>query len=317
MLYSSSAIRSRLYLLVVWGMLMSFSSPVHAEEKPQLDSRRAFDYLVKICRLGPRPSGSVGMGKQQTLLVEHFEQFDVQIKLQPFDTRDPLSGLPVRMNNLIVRWHPEAEERILLCCHYDTRPYADRDRNPFRGPGTFIGANDGASGVALFMELAHHMRQINPTYGVDFVFFDGEELIYGNQGKYFLGSEHFAKEYRDHPPEHRYVWGILVDMIGDRTLGIYQERNSVKYAPELVDSVWETARSLGVRQFVPKVRHEVQDDHLPLNDIAKIPTIDLIDFDYPQWHTSQDLPVNCSGESLAIVGKVLLQWLQQVPAPVK
>jgi len=249
------------------------------------------------------------------LLTEHFSQFDVDVKFQPFDARDPLSGLPVRMSNMIVQWNPKAEERVLLCCHYDTRPFPDRDRNPAKRQGLFIGANDGGSGVALFMELAHHLRKIQPTYGVDLVFFDGEELVYGNQGTFFLGSEYFAKQYRDHPPEYRYVWGIVVDMIGDRTLGIYQERNSVKYAPKLVESVWGTARQLGIRQFIPKVRHEVQDDHLPLNDVAKIPTIDIIDFDYPQWHTTQDLPTYCSGESLALVGEVLLAWLEQVPVP--
>lgn len=283
------------------------------DSPPRVDPKRAFEYLVKICRIGPRPSGSSGMSKQQTMLIEHFAQFDAQVKLQPFDARDPLSGLPVRMHNMLVQWHPDTKDRVLLCCHYDTRPFPDRDRNPQQGK--FLGANDGASGVALFMELAHQIQRINPTCGVDFLLVDGEELIYGNQGKYFLGSEYFAKEYRDHPPEYRYVWGIVVDMIGDRTLGIYQEKNSLKYAPELVRSVWGTAQEMGVKQFVSKPRHEVLDDHLPLNDIAGIPTIDIIDFDYPQWHTSQDLPANCSGESLAIVGNVLLQWLQQIPAP--
>lgn len=306
--------RFSLVLLILWGSLMNLPVAI-AESPPELDSKRAFDYLVQICRIGPRPSGSAGMNKQQTLLIEHFSQFDVQVKLQPFDARDPLSGVPVRMNNMLIQWHPEAQERLLLCCHYDTRPYPDRDRNPLQRRGTFIGANDGGSGVALFMELAHNIRKINPTFGIDFVLFDGEELIYGDQGKYFLGSEYFAKEYRDHPPEHRYIWGVVVDMIGDRTLNIYQERNSLKYAPDLVRSIWKTANRMGAKQFVPKVRHEVLDDHLPLNDIARIPSIDIIDFDYPQWHTSKDIPANCSGESLAIVGNVLLQWMQEVPQP--
>lgn len=298
---------------IVWTLLWGSLSmtPIQAETPPQLDRKRAFDYLVQICRIGPRPSGSAGMARQQTLLIEHFAKFDLQVKLQPFDTRDPLSGEPVRMQNMIVNCHPETKERILLCCHYDTRPYPDRDRNP--RAGKFIGANDGASGVALFMELAHHIHQIQPTYGVDLVLFDGEELIYGDRGTFFLGSEHFARQYRDHPPEHQYVWGVVVDMIADRSLSLYQERNSLKYAPKLVHSIWDTAKDLGVKQFVAKPRHEVQDDHLPLNDIAKIPSIDIIDFDYPQWHTSQDLPSNCSGESLAIVGNVLLNWMQRVP----
>lgn len=141
------------------------------------------------------------------------------------------------------------------------------------------------------------------------VFFDGEELIFGNNGTYFLGSEHFSKSYRDEPPRHRYVCGALVDMIGDRHLNLYKESHSVRYAPEVTNSIWETARRLGIREFIPREKYAVQDDHLPLNEIAGIPTCDIIDFDYPYWHTTQDSLAKCSGASLAKVGDVLLEWL--------
>ena len=215
----------------------------------------------------------------------------------------------MRMNNIIVSWHPEAKQRVFLACHYDTRPYPDCD--PVDPRGKFIGANDGASGVALFMELAHHMQALKPVYGVDFIFCDGEEQIYGQRGKYFLGSEHFAKEYRDRPPKHRYVYGVLVDMIGDRDLNLYMEKKSLHYARQVTESIWATARELGVREFHdhPKPKYDIEDDHVPLNRIAKIPTCDIIDFDYPHWHTTQDTPHNCSGASLAKVGRVLLAWL--------
>ena len=272
-----------------------------------VDARRAYGYLERICELGPRPSGSAAMTRQQELLSEHFRKLGAEVRQQSFDAAHPLTGEPVRMTNLIVSWHPEAKERVLLACHYDTRPFPDRD--PYNPRGTFIGANDGGSGVALFMELGHHMSSLKARQGVDMVFFDGEELVFGNNGTYFLGSEHFSKSYRDEPPRHRYVCGALVDMIGDRHLNLYKESHSVRYAPEVTDSIWETARRLGIREFIPREKYAVQDDHLPLNEIAGIPTCDIIDFDYPYWHTTQDSLAKCSGASLAKVGDVLLEWL--------
>lgn len=279
--------------------------------EPEVDGRRAYDYLVQICKIGPRVSGTAGMSRQQQLMVQHFSKLEAKISYQSFDVAHPVTGEPVRMKNMIVTWHPESKERILLCCHYDTRPFPDRDpRNP---RGIFLGANDGASGVALFMEMAHHIRDLDLKYGVDMVFFDGEELIYQRGDKYFLGSEYFAKQYRDDPPEHRYVCGVLVDMIADRQLQLYYETNSLKYAPEVTKSIWKAADELKARSFVSRERHEVRDDHIPLNEIAKIPTCDIIDFDYRFWHTTADNPRNCSPRSLETVANVLLYWLQHPP----
>ncbi|HBJ37835.1 MAG TPA: peptidase M28, partial [Planctomycetaceae bacterium] len=154
--------------------------------------------------------------------------------------------------------------------------------------------------------------------GVDIVLFDGEELVYREgRDNYFLGSEHFARDYLANPPTVPYTGGILLDMVGDKELTIYYERNSWNYARELSKSVFAKAKELGVEAFIPRIRHEIRDDHLPLNQIAKIPTIDLIDFDYPRpgigapryWHTTQDVPENCSGHSLATVVYVVHQWL--------
>jgi Zn-dependent M28 family amino/carboxypeptidase len=222
------------------------------------------------------------------------------------------------MNNIIVTWDPEATERVLLACHYDTRPHADRDPNPrLASEGIFLGASDGASGVALLMELGNHIRRIKPTYGVDFVFFDGEELVYGERDPYFLGAEYFSKQYRDKPPDHKYVCGVLVDMIGGKKLQLYQEINSLNYAADVTQSIWKTAKKLGVKEFVARPKHDVRDDHLALNEIAGIPACDIIDFGYEHWHTTKDVPASCSGESLAKVGRVLLAWLEEVPAPSK
>lgn len=279
----------------------------------ELDARRAYGYLLKICRIGPRISGTRGMAEQQQVILEHFTKHGAQVRFQTFDVAHPLTGDPVRMANTIVSWHPEAKQRILLCCHYDTRPYPDRDF--FNRRGTFIGANDGGSGVALFMELAHHLAKLKPAYGVDFVFFDGEEFIYRRGDEYFLGSEHFARDYVANPPAYRYVYGVLVDMVGDRNLQLYYERKSLRFAPEVTTSIWETAQKLGVEEFISRRKHDVEDDHVPLNEIANIPTCDIIDFDYRHWHTTKDVPAACSGESLVKVGRVLLHWLENPPRP--
>jgi hypothetical protein len=280
-----------------------------------LDALRAYRYLEQLCAIGPRPSGSPGMRQQQELLVEHFKQLGGNVSLQEFRARNPLGGT-VPMANLIIQWHPERKERILLCAHYDTRPLPDRDPNPIaRVQGTFLGASDGASGTAALMELAHLMPDFDSKYGVDFVLFDGEELVYDeSRDPYFLGSTWFARQYAARPPEHKYRWGVLMDMIGDADLQIYQEQNSYSWrnTRPLVVEIWATAKRLGVEEFVPRVRHFVRDDHFPLRNIAKIPTCDIIDFDYPAWHTEADTPRRCSGSSIAKVGWVVYEWLKTV-----
>jgi hypothetical protein len=274
---------------------------------------RAYEYLKQICALGRRPSGSPGMLAQQKLLAAHFQKLGGQVRLQRFRIPHPVDGSPVVMGNMIVQWHPERKDRILLCAHYDTLPFPMLDReNP---KGNFVGANDGASGVALLMELAHEMPDFSSKYGVDFVFFDGEEFIFDHDDHYFLGSTYFARNYVLQPPPYRYRWGVLLDMIGDANLNIYQERYSMywKDVRPLVEQIWATARRLGVREFVPRLGQAIRDDHLPLHNVGKIPTCDVIDFDYPPWHTQQDTPEQCSALSLAKVGWVIHEWLKAVP----
>ena len=307
-----------------WGVCLGLclaSLPSIAAQETRVagpDATRAYRYLQSVCRLGPRPSGSRGMQAQQRLLASHFARFGARVTRQSFDRPDPRNGKAVRMTNLVVSWHPKRTTRVLLCCHYDTRPFPDLD--PVNPRGRFIGANDGGSGVALLMELAHHMRQLDARVGVDFVFFDAEEYLFqrGNrtQGQFFHGSTHFATVYRDRPPAHKYVAGVLLDMVGDRDLQIFVEKKSLYYAPKVVDGIWKTARRLKVKQFKerPRPKHDVEDDHVPLNRIAKIPTCDLIDFDFPHWHTTRDNVRACSGASLAAVGRVVLGWLETLEA---
>ncbi len=287
------------------------TSPLRLEDIP-FNGTRAYEYLGQICAIGRRPSGSPGMAAQQKLLTEHFTRLGGQVELQPFRGRHPQNGSWVPMGNLIVHWHPQAKKRILLCAHYDTLPYPMLD--PVDPKGNFVGANDGGSGVAVLMELAHEIPNLKLNYGVDFVLFDAEEFIFRKGDRFFLGSEYFARQYVQKSPPYRYRWGVLLDMIGDADLQIYQERNSLYWRDTrpLVEDIWATARRLGVQEFVPRRGYAVSDDHLPLHNTAKIPCIDVIDFDYPPWHTRGDTIDKCSALSLAKVGWVIREWLKAV-----
>ncbi|MEM6363894.1 MAG: M28 family peptidase [Planctomycetota bacterium] len=283
------------------------------------DPERAMGYLSQLCEFGPRPSGSDAMRRQQQYLQTFFENQGADVRLQSTTIRHPQTGESVGISNFIASFYPERPVRFLACAHYDTRPFPDRDRtNP---KGIFLGANDGASGTAALMEWSHQFDSLPRMIGIDVVLFDAEEFVFGeNAGEYFLGSTFFAQQYRIDPPAIPYQAGILLDMVGDKELMLLYERNSLRYARSLTKSIWATARRLGVTAFVDRTRmQEIRDDHLPLNQIARIPTTDLIDFDYPRpgfrapqyWHTTQDVPANCDGRSLAAVVWVLDEWIRE------
>lgn len=289
-----------------------------------LDSARAFGYLQQLCKIGSRTTGTAGMITQQKLLQDHFEKLGGKVVWQSFTHKHPLNNAPVEVKNMIVQWRPELKERVLLCSHYDTRPLPDRDpKNP---KGLFVGANDGGSSTALLMELGHAMPNLKINVGVDFVFFDAEELVYtapngSSLGDFFIGSTYFAQRLVDEPSDQVYRSGILMDMIGDKDLQIYWEEVGFQNAPTVAREVWEIAKQLGIKEFVPKVVHSVRDDHLPLIQIARIPVIDIIDFDYPTvasrtrsyWHTMADTPDKCSGDSITKVATVVMEWLKRQP----
>lgn len=286
----------------------------------KIDGDRAYGYLKALCAIGPRPAGSAANTKQRLLVAEHFKKHGGKVREQPFTGVDPVSNAQVSMVNLIGSWFPERLDRVVIGVHYDTRPFPDEDPVFANRRLPFVGANDGASGVAVLMEIAHHLTDSPTPWGVDLVLFDGEELVYGGgnfqTGEYFLGSKAFAQEYkktRNEKNAARYSAGLVLDMVGDRDLIIDKEPHSIEFAPKLVSDVWAVARSLKVTQFRDRTGRAVLDDHLALND-AGIPTIDIIDFDYPHWHTAQDTPEQCSGASLAAVGKVVTAWLSK-PKP--
>jgi glutaminyl-peptide cyclotransferase len=312
-------------LALTWPLLTWLRSPmdddVEAAAAPRpapIDGERAYGYLKQICDLGPRPAGSAANTRQRQLVADHFRALGAVVREQPFTARDPLSGAPVPMVNLVGSWFPARPQRVVLGAHYDTRPFPDLDPDPALRKAPFLGANDGASGVALLMEIAHHLKDSPTPWGIDLVLFDGEELVYDRTGDYFLGSKEFARLYKAEQRKggragSRYAAGFVLDMVGDRELNIEQEPYSRRFNPRLVRDIWTIAGALGAGGFRNRVGTEVLDDHLPLIDVG-IPAIDLIDFDYPYWHTSQDLPEHCSGASLAQVGRVVTAWLAR-PKP--
>jgi glutaminyl-peptide cyclotransferase len=305
-------------LLSLPGLRTIMAEPAPKATPAPIDGDRAYGYLKAICAIGPRPAGTAANTKQRQMVADHFKKYGATVREQPFASVDPVSDKPVSMVNLIGSWFPERVDRVVIGAHYDTRPFPDEDPIFANRKKPFLGANDGASGVALLMEIAHHLQDSPTPWGIDLVLFDGEELVYGggrNQtGEYFLGSKAFAAEYKKSQKDKaRYSAGIVLDMVGDQELTIDKEPGSVDFAPKLVNAVWAIAKALKVTQFRNREGRAVLDDHLPLND-AGIPTIDLIDFDYPYWHTADDLPEHCSGASLAAVGKVVTAWLNE-PKP--
>ncbi len=285
-----------------------------------IEGERAYQYLKQLCEIGPRVAGSEANTRQRKLVADHFRKQGGIVREQPFDAPHPLTGQPVRMANLIASWFPDRESRVVIGAHYDTRPYPDEERDANKRRAPFLGANDGASGVALLMEIANHLPTMKTSWGVDLVLFDGEELVYGRQpyeGEYFLGSKAFGKEYAEQLDagqiRYRYAAGMVLDMVAGKNLEINQEPYSLEFAPGLVREVWGVAHRLRVNEFKDRIGRAVLDDHLPLNN-AGIPTIDIIDFEYPHWHKATDLPENCSARSLAKVGQVITAWLTQPPA---
>lgn len=313
-----------------------FAAEQDAGETPRVafDKTRAMNYLRQICALGPRPSGSVGMKKQVELLEKHFREQGFSVELQKFAAKQRSQPEPTAMVNLIARWKPENPRRVILCTHYDSRPMADEEPNRGDWKKPFVAANDGGSGVALMMELAHHMKELNPAIGVDFVCFDAEEFIFtprmpAEQGgdRYFIGSEHFAGQYVKNlrgPNPPRYVEAILLDMVAGKNSKFRWEENSWRRAGPVVERIWRIAAEVRSTAFLPEYAVAVLDDHLSLLD-AGIPTIDIVPampvnrvrqygdpfLDYPHWHRLSDIPENCSADTMEQVARVLVVWLKR------
>lgn len=273
-----------------------------ASPKPVFDGARAFADLQRQLDFGPRIPGQLGHRECAIWLESEFRKHSDSISTQRF--RGTVLGAPdsVDLVNIIAHFRPEAGERVMIGAHWDTRPHADLDPDSTKWREPVPGANDGASGVAVLLELARLFDSIPPPVGVDLVLFDGEDGgDYGDSpGHWCQGSFHFAA----HLPT-RYTWAIIVDMIGDKDLKIPIEGHSFRLAPELVDRVWKKAEEANETVFQRVRGSDVFDDHMPL--LSKgISAIDIIDFAYPSWHTTHDTADKCSAASLASVGRVVV-----------
>lgn len=282
------------------GRNISFEGPASASNAPPQD---AWYYLERQTSFGPRNPGSAGHRKVTEFLVSELAKCADDVQVQPFNV--VYGGATYSMANITALFRSAAgDERpfILLGAHFDTRPRAERDPIPARRFTPIMGANDGASGVAVLLEIAGVLARTRPPVPVMIAFFDGEDLGTSIDSM-FLGSRHLAGKV---DPSHvRYM--VLLDMVGDADLDIYVEGHSQLSSPDLVDRVWSAAERLGYGHvFHREVRYHILDDHVPFIEKG-IPAIDIIDFDYPYWHTTLDTVDKCSPRSLQIVRDVVLE----------
>lgn len=277
---------------------------------PEFDGGRAYQQLIRQCEFGPRVPGSSAHRECGDYLVSELQKYADRVQEQHFeytDRHDSRKVYPGR--NILASFNlaPEKGYRILLCAHWDSRPFADRDPNPVPG------ANDGASGVAVLLEMARILHAHPLSFGVDIALFDLEDL--GDHGAalesdtlnpFCLGSQYFVEHLGDYRP----AWGVLLDMVGDRDLTIKKEGYSQSRAAFLVGRIWRAARRVKARAFVNETGDTIIDDHVPFLQKG-IQVVNLIDFDYPYWHTVEDTPDKCSAESLQQIGDVLVRLLYE------
>ena len=262
------------------------------------NAKRAFAYLEKQCKFGPRVPGTIVHQETGTYLFTELEKYADEVVFQPFEFRH--QDRTIQMNNILARFGDDSGGKMLLAAHWDTRPFADRDPDPANRNTPILGANDGASGVAVLLEVARVLKSKPPPTPVIIVLFDGED--YGRTvSTMFLGSTHFAKNMHGWEAD----FGILLDMVGDQTLELPMEGYSWNAARDLTEAIWRRAEELGLPAFQRRLGPAIMDDHLPLIQ-SGVPTINIIDFDYPYWHTIEDTPDKCSAESLEIVGRLVL-----------
>ena len=263
----------------------------------QFDGERAYEHVVTQCDFGFRPTGSAALRATGDFIIDELAEYGWTTEEQAFVYRDT----PVR--NLIAR--PEgadggeaSDDIIILGAHYDTRRSADRE-----DPSVpVMGANDGASGVAVLLELARTLDLERVDESIWLAFFDAEDNGNLDGWSYCVGSEYMAEHLTVTPAAV-----VVVDMVGDADQQLYLERNS---DPDLQRELWEIGAELGYADvFISEYKFSIYDDHVPFAQRG-IPAVDIIDFDYPYWHTTQDTPDKVSGESLERVGRVLETWLE-------
>ncbi len=287
---------------------------------PTFNADSAYAYCEQQCLFGPRTMNSEAHDKCAQWIVNKFKQFGCEVTTQNADLKG-WDGTLLKSQNIIARTKPEVTTRLLVCAHYDSRPWADNDPDSTNWRKPVMAANDGASGVAVMLELARLMQNDSTVnVGVDFVCFDAEDWgtpqwadVADNGDTWALGAQYFAENL---PKNYDVRYGILLDMVGGQGARFYQEGVSKQYAPEIVKKVWRAARQAGYESMFPKSEGGmITDDHVPLNQKANIPTIDIIPY-YPDcqqssfgptWHTVIDDMQHIDRNTLMGVGQVMVQ----------
>ena len=293
--------------LVRLGALAAFSGLVLAlgvctEPQSQPDGLRMMERVHAQVAHGPRISGTPGNTAVRTWIAAELVRLGGRVEQQAFS--DTMAGKVWPLVNVIGRFGPAKGQRIAMYAHFDTRPWSDQEPLEADRAKPCPGANDAGSGVAVLLEMAELMHRRTPAVGVDLVFLDGEDIGRPTEpDEYCRGSRGYARRLPPLGDASRPVAGFLFDMVGDKDLGIWEEGNSAVRATNLVELVRDAARATGARHFHPEVRYTLIDDHVPLLD-AGLPAVDIIDFDYPAWHTTRDLPDQMSAESLVEVARV-------------
>ncbi len=258
------------------------------------DAENAFAILEKQCEFGPRQPGSAAHRETQNYLFAKLQEYADIVTLQPHQFKT------LHLNNILADFGGKSGGTLLLAAHWDTRPIAEHDANPENRNKPILGANDGASGVAVLLEIARILKQYPPPQRVIIVLFDGED--YGRTTEeMFIGSRFFARNLGRWKPDY----GILLDMVGDKDLQLPIEGYSWNANREFAETLWKRARKLGLGAFQHSVGPRIMDDHVPLIQVG-IPMVNIIDFDYPYWHTLEDTVDKCSPKSLRIVGTLVL-----------
>ncbi len=296
--------------LMIAILLLACLTP-SASARPPVDfpAGEAWGYLEEQCEMGPRNPGSPGHARCAAWIATRLEGWGYTVERHAFQVADPYGEGSLDLLNL--RAHlpgaPESGPAVALAAHWDTRPWADMDADSTRRGEPILGANDGASGVAVLLALARVCAE-NPRHKpVEFLFFDGED--YGQAGQhdhYILGSRRFVQDH----PLYRPGLLILLDMVGGKNLSIPREGYSLRISKAQTNALFALAESLGLSAFKQRIGASVLDDHIPFLQ-AGIPAVDLIDMDYPEWHTHGDTPEACSVGSLQQVGTLLVHYLYE------
>jgi Zn-dependent M28 family amino/carboxypeptidase len=268
---------------------------------PTFDSNRAWEHLRQLVSIGPRPSGSAAIEQARTYIKTQLAASGLTAAEQKWTDDTPAGKLA--MVNLIATIPGARKDRIVVAGHYDTKRFTR-----FR----FVGASDGGSSAAFLIELARTLKGRSNGFTVELLFLDGEEAVNevwaGTDNTY--GSRHYVDAAKRDGSLATLKALVLVDMIGDRDLRIRRDTNST---PWLTDVIWDAARRLKRDTYFVSSTTEVEDDHLPFIK-AGVPAVDIIDLEYPQWHTAQDTLDAVSARSLQVVGDVVVAALPQIEA---